>query len=742
MLQLTVLHLTPALVPGPWSDGTASPTTRAKLLLGNMTLDEKLTLLHGPHPKDCAKFEGLCAYVGNVAPIKRLGMPPINMNDGPQGFRVSAGQKQGTSTAFPSGLTMAASWDVELLEDWGAGMGKEFYAKGSNVQLGPGLCLARVPRNGRNFEYLSGEDPYLGFALAQPAVRGIQSQKVVANAKHWVLNNQETNRGSVDELASERTRFEMYYPPFMGAIAAGVGSVMCSYNKINGNWSCENPQTLAADLKGRLGFEGFVMSDWGATHSTSLAAGLDVEMPGSRFMSAATLNKTIAAGGATLAQVDDAVTRILTPLFAIGVMDEPLSAWDYSKLQANATSAASVSLTRKLAAGATVLLKNADGLLPLRLPEATQSGAGGRMVEEAEAVEEAAGDAAGPGTAVRSIAVIGFASPSNTVVAGGGSGTVIPSYIVSPLEGIRAAASGTGANVSYDDGSDQSRAAALAKSADVAIVFVQTISSEGYDRPSLSLDDGCAFGESCHSQNALVWAVSRAQRKTVVVMSVPGAVLTPWRDQVGALLTNFMPGQQVGHAIADVLFGAVNPSAKLPLTFPGGYETPLAATQWPGWPNPSNPTYASYSEELLVGYRYYDAHQLEPAFSFGHGLSYAAFAYADLEVTPTPLQQSSVFTVSFTLTNTAAVGGAEVVQLYLSFPPAAGSPPRVLRRFVKVFLKPGQSKTVTFEKLVAGADMAMWDVATHNWKVVAGKFGVLVGASSRDVRLQGALDVS
>ena len=205
------------LVPGPWSSPALPPATRAKMLAANMTLDEKLAMLHGP--TDCS-HSASCAYVGNVAPNTRLGIPPINMNDGPQGFRDNAHPR--TSTAWPSGLTMAASWDVDAMEQWGTGMGKEFYAKGSNVQLGPGLCLARIPRNGRNFEYLSGEDPQLGFLLVQPVIRGIQSQKVVANAKHWVLNNQETNRGAVDELVSERTRMTMYYPPFAGAIAAKV----------------------------------------------------------------------------------------------------------------------------------------------------------------------------------------------------------------------------------------------------------------------------------------------------------------------------------------------------------------------------------------------------------------------------------------------------------------------------------------------------------------------------------------
>jgi beta-glucosidase len=349
---------TAVLVPGPWSNLNDPPENRAKALLANMTLAEKLSMLHGPATGDCCSCNtsASCAYVGNINPIERLGIPPTNMNDGPQGFRDNV--HPGTTTAWPSGLTMAATWDVEAMSEWGIGMGKEFYAKGANVQLGPGLCLARVPRNGRNFEYLSGEDPFLGYTLVQPVITGIQSQKVVANAKHYAFNNQETNRGSVSEEVDERTRFEMYYPAFAGAINAGVGSIMCSYNKINGIWSCENPVTLKHDLKNYSGFKGYVMSDWGATHSTSIAEGLDVEMPQAHFMNADSITAGLKSGSIKQADIDDSVERILYSMFAVGVMDEPLSAWDWKKQSTNSTTEASVASARKLSGLSTVLLKN------------------------------------------------------------------------------------------------------------------------------------------------------------------------------------------------------------------------------------------------------------------------------------------------------------------------------------------------------------------------------------------------
>eukprot|EP00413_Alexandrium_margalefii_P039480 CAMPEP_0204586102 /NCGR_PEP_ID=MMETSP0661-20131031/47296_1 /ASSEMBLY_ACC=CAM_ASM_000606 /TAXON_ID=109239 /ORGANISM="Alexandrium margalefi, Strain AMGDE01CS-322" /LENGTH=628 /DNA_ID=CAMNT_0051595715 /DNA_START=27 /DNA_END=1913 /DNA_ORIENTATION=- len=622
------------------------------------------------------------------------------MNDGPQGFRINA--HPGTSTAFPSGLTMAASWDEEAVLEWGKGMGKEFYQKGANVQLGPGICIARVPRNGRNFEYLAGEDPYLGYVLAKASVQGIQSQKVVANAKHWALNSQETARQSVSEGADERTRFEIYYPPFAGAIEAGVGSFMCSYNKINGAWSCENPETLG-ELKKTMGFTGYVMSDWGATHSPSLAQGLDMEMPAADFLNAEFLKPALAAGTVTQSALDDTLVRIFRPMFEVGVMDEPTSVWDWKKLGNNVTSEASVAAARRLSALSTVLLKNDGGVLPL--PRGKR------------------------------LALLGFAA-GNAVVHGGGSGSVVASYVAHPLEGISAVA---GAEVEFNDGQDIAAAASLAASADYAVVFVGTLSSEGSDRVSLSLDDGCdkdaqgQCGGNAHSQNALIEAVAKANSKTIVVASVPGAVLMPWADSVPAILTNFMPGQQAGHAIADVLFGKVNPSARLPLTFPRAEnETQLSPQQWPGVPNPSNPAFNFYTERLLVGYRFYDAHGLQPRFAFGHGLSYTSFAYSGLKV--------STSTVSFTVKNVGTVPGSEVAQLYLGFPEAAGEPPLQLKGFKKTrALGPGQEQEVELKLLPR--DLSIWDAGAHAWSLVHGSFKVMVGASSRDIRLRGELTV-
>jgi len=706
-----------ALVEGPWSDRLLPPDERARLVVANMTIDEKLLLLHGPPTGPCCQCNSsaACAYVGNVAPVPRLGIPPITMNDGPQGFRDQ--QHPQTTTAWPSGLTMAASWDEDALFEWGAGMGKEFYEKGSNVQLGPGLCVARVPRNGRNFEYLSGEDPFLGYTLVKPAVRGIQSKKVVANAKHYILNNQETNRFGVSAETDERTRFEMYYPPFEGAIEADVGSFMCGYNKINGDYSCENPVTLKHDLKEVMGFKGYVMSDWGATHSTSLMRGLDMEMPSANYMNPELIKNDMAAGITTDAGIDDAVTRILRPMFAVGVMDEPVSTWDWKNLAKNVTTEASLSSARHLSAISHVLLKNEGGVLPL-----SQN---------------------------KKIAIIGFGS-SNAVVHGGGSGSVVPSFVASPLAGVLAAA-GTDANVVYDNGTDIVKAAAIASSADYAIVFAGTLSHEGGDRASLSLDDGCddwpaVIAGQCdgnaHNQNAMIEAVAKANSKIIVVLSVPGAVVMPWSGDVAAILTNFMPGQQAGNAVADVLFGKVNPSGKLPLTFPNGEnDTEITQAQWPGLPDASKPTYAYYTEKLLVGYRHYDAHNISftTGFPFGHGLSYTTFDYSNLKVQRNSSSDGGI-QVAFTVKNSGKVAGAEVAQLYLGFPGTAGEPLRQLKGFGKTkVLAAGEVQKMQLN--LRQRDTSIWDVVRHGWSVVPGKYQVSIGSSSRDFRLQGSFNV-
>ena len=492
----------------------------------------------------------------------------------------------------------------------------------------------------------------------------------------------------------------MYYPPFEGAIAAGVGSVMCSYNRVRPQgplstaWACENPTTLA-NLKQDLNFTGFVMSDWGATHSTSLPAGLDMEMPDGRYLNPSIVIDGMKQGNISKARVDDAVLRILTPMFAVGVMDAEPGAWDASKHNVNASTEENIATARNLSAQSTVLLKN-NGVLPLK--------------------------------PTSRIAVIGLADGKTTIYGGGGSGEVVASHSVSPLEALSAYAVAHGGNFTYSDGVDDVESAvAAAEAADVALVFVGTTSGEGADRPNLALPS---------EQDNLVRAVTGAQPHTVVCVASPGVVLLPWSKDVAAILATFMPGQQAGPAITSLLYGEVNPSGKLPLTFPNKEnEVNFTPEQWPGVAAPGEKfNRANYTERLLVGYRYYDQMNIDftTGFPFGHGLSYTTFSYSKLKIKSN--------SVSCTITNTGSVAGAEVVQLYLSFPTSANEPPNQLKGFQKVMLGPGEQRGVVFP--LTPRHFSIWNSEHHMWTEVAGRFGVHMGSSSRDVRLSGTIFVS
>jgi beta-glucosidase len=657
------------------ADGDAILQDKARQLRSNLTLEEKISLVHGV---DYGKKD---SYIGNVPAIPRLGIPPVHMNDGPQGFR--AVLHPGTSTAWPCALSMAATWDEELVYQWGQAMAVEFRNKGANVLLGPGVNVARVPQNGRNFEYLSGEDPVLGAKLVAAEIRAIQQQGVIANVKHFVHNNQETNRTTVNQVVDERTHWEVYMPPFVAAVEAGVLSVMCSYNKINGFYACENNSTLSADLKERLGFQGFVVSDWKATHSTHQAAlaGLDMEMPGGDYFGT-NLEKEIRSHHLAMSVLDDKVERITYALMASGAMNR--TAPSRSMITANVTSDAHNKLARELAAAGVVLLKNDNHSLPLKIGDHPN------------------------------IHVIG------DIIAGGdGSGHVRAPYEVSGYQGITNVC-GDSCIVTYSsmEEPDYSKI----DSVDVVVVFTSTSSGENSDRTSLSFPT--------KELKVIETLTSMASHKVVVVGTTPGAVLLPFADTVPAVVVCFMPGQEAGNAIADVLFGNVNPSAKLPLTMPNKEnEIEFSQEQYPG----VNLT-AVYSEKLLIGYRWYNANNIQPKFAFGFGLSYTKFQYSKIQVMPHS-------TISFQLSNVGSYNGSEVCQLYLSFPDHAQEPPKLLKDFQKVFLLAGQTTTVSFA--LDPQDFSVWaDISLHDWRVATGTFTVFIGPSSDHLPLQVSISVN
>jgi len=661
-----------------WTNTTLSAGQRASLLVGAMTYNEMAAMVAGASGP----------YVGYIPNNARLGIPAINLQDGPAGI----GDGANNVTAFPAPITIAASWDVALSRQYGSLMGAEARGKGVNVLLAPMMNTARAYQAGRNFEG-NGEDPQLSGAMAAAEIQGIQSQGVIATAKHFVCNDQETLRTLISSDADERTRQEIYYPPFRASVRAGVGAVMGSYNRVNSRYACES-EALNATLKKLWGFNGFVMSDWGAGFGTVAAAdnGLDMDMYSGGFASSS-LNSAITSGNVPSSEVSGMVQRTLTSMFQSGMFDNPGT----GSLSSNVTGTVHAQFARNAAAQGTVLLQNNGGLLPLNT------------------------------SSIHSIAVIGSVASTSPISTGAGSAGVTLPYNITPLAGITSRA-GAGITVAYSqgDGASVSAAAQLASTSDVAIVCVGQQTSEGSDRASLSLPNG---------QDALVSAVAAANPHTIVVIYSSSATLMPWASQVAGILFAWYPGQENGNALAQVLFGDVNPSGKLPITIPAAANQVCANTpaQFPGVLG-----HVTYSEGLQVGYRWYDANNVTPLFPFGFGLSYTTFGYSNLTVSA--VSPSGQVQIGFDLTNTGTRTGAEVAELYLGFPAAANEPPKQLKGFQKITLAPGQTQHVTYN--LDWENLANWDATARGWIVTPGLFQVMVGASSRDLRLNGSFTVS
>jgi len=682
----------------PWMNRSLSPERRAALLIKTMTLDEKITMMHGLEhsSSDAASGGGALirpkGYVGYVPPIARLGIPALTLADG----RAGVGNGARDITLLPAPIAAASSWDRELLNEFGKVLGEEQRGKGTDVELGPSIDVIRVPEWGRSFESY-GEDPYFNGEMAAAEIRGIQSEGRIADANMYLTMNQEDDRFKQDSIVDERTLEEIYLPPFEAAVKDGhVGTFMCAYVKTNGVYSCENAHLLHDLLKVELGFDGWVMSDWGATHSTvdSVKNGLDQEMPGDKFYGAA-LKQAVLAGQVNMATIDEHVRRILVPMFRFGLFDKrQTGTWD-----ANVRSPQHDAFARRVAEEGTVLLKNESNLLPLR--------------------------------AGTTVAVIGAAGNDTPKAEGGGSSAVIAPYIVTPLEGIRKRAA-AGTRISYAAGSDLAAAAKAAANAQVAIVFVHTDETEGKDRPDLELPDG---------QDGLIEAVAGANPRTVVVLDTGGPVLMPWVDKVAGVLEAWYPGQEDGNAIAAILYGDFNPAGKLPLTFPRSADAiPTASKeQWPGVGGRS-----TYSERLNVGYRWYDATKTDPLFPFGFGLSYTTFRLSNLRVEPAKLElgpdgKLAGVTVRLAVTNTGKRAGAEVVQIYVEQPAANGEPPHELRGFAKVHLLPGETKQVSV--VLNARSFSIFDPAKRRWVTPAGSYEILAGTSSRDLPLHSSITI-
>ncbi len=705
----------------PWLNRALSPDARTDLVLKQMTLDEKISLLHGTgwHGLGTMNLEILHSNggVGYVVGIPRLRIPGIQMNNASYG--VTRSRRNGRySTGLPDDLALASTWDENAAYEYGALLGRELRAQGYDMSLGGGVNLAREPRDGRTFEYF-GEDPILAGTMAGRMVAGTQAQHVIGNLKHFAMNDRESDRHALNVNIDRRSMRETDLLAFeIGLRGSQAGAVMCAYNGVNGESSCQNKYLLTDVLRKNWKFPGFVLSDWGATHSTvkASAAGMDNEEPSSVFYGDA-MKRDVVAGRIPMAELDEHVRRILRSEFASGIVDDPPRRGPVDVERDS-------NIAKHLAEESIVLLRNENAQLPL--------------------------DAA----KLHTIAVIG-AHADVAMISGGGSGQVDPPagnalgfekrlswrwqvwFPTSPLKALRARAPHAG--VEYDPGTNPATAAALARAADVAIVFVWQWESEGMDLATLSLPG---------DQNALVEQVAAANPHTIVVLETGSPALMPWANKVSGILEAWYAGSRGADAVADVLFGQANPSAKLPITFPlSDVDMPQPMVVKPPASQRENGALAHlaalfgrsgkqrpavqlyYKDGLLVGYKWYDATQNAVLFPFGFGLSYTTFRYSGLRV-----KVDGGVSVSFSIKNTGDRAGAEIAEVYAAFPPSAGEPPRRLIGWQRTQLNPGESKHVSLE--IPAQYLSVFDVDKDQWTLVPGEYTFFAGGSSENLPLQ------
>ena len=706
----------------PWMNPQLSPEERADLVLKQLTLDEKIALLHGNGMAHAANWQAPLTDLANggagyVEGVKRLGIPGLVMSDAAYGVRDS-GANGRYATAMPSSLGAASSWDAESACDFGALIGSELRAQGFNMTLGGGVDLAREPRNGRSFEY-AGEDPLLAGTIVGNLMKCEQAQHVVGDIKHYAMNDQETGRNFVNAIISKRGMQESDLLAFHIAISiANPAAIMCSYNRVNGDYACENSYLLHDVLKGQWGFKGFVDSDWGGTHSTekASAAGLDQEQPMSNFFGAK-LREAVDAGRVPLSEIDDHARRVLYGEFLSGVVDDPpqKSVVDVDK---------GFEVAEHVEEKSIVLLKNRGAVLPI-VP-----------------------------ARVHSIAIIGGHADAG-MISGGGSAQVDPPggnailppgkgatkwqehiwFPTSPLLALRAKLPQT--KIDFDPGTDLDSAAKLARSSDLVIVFADQWESEGMDLQNLSLPD---------NQDALIEKVVAANPRTVVVLETGTAVTMPWIDKVAGVVETWYAGSSGHKALANVLVGDVNPSGKLAITFPKSEQDLPHATIPPPPPHlrgqgaapvnagapPSN--YAvHYDEGVEVGYKWFEAEHKTPLFPFGFGLSYTTFAYSALSV------DSAAKTARFTVRNTGTRAGTEIAEVYATLPKGSDEAFQRLAGFARITLDPGKSQIVTVS--IDPRVLQTFDETANRWNLATGDYGILAGPSSDHLPLSGMLQI-
>ncbi len=685
-------------------------------LISLMTLEEKVNMIHG-----------VSSFTSGG--VERLGIPELTMSDGPHGVRPEHGRDwtpdnagNDSATYLPTGIALAATWNADLGYRFGEVLGNEAKARGKDVILGPGVNIIRTPLNGRNFEYLS-EDPFLTSRMAVGYIKGVQDQGIAACVKHFAANNQEVKRSEVNVEMSERALREIYLPAFEAAVKEGnVLTVMGAYNKFRGQFATHHEYLVNEILKGEWGFKGVVMSDWGAVHNTmeGLLYGTDIEMgtdllqmPNidySRFYMADTVVSVVRSGKVPESVVDEKVRRILRVMYATGMFD--------GRSKGAINTKEHQQLAQKVAEEAFVLLKNEGNILPLNKDK------------------------------VKTIAVIG-ANATRLQAGGGGSSQVRAPYEITPLEGLKALA-GNNIQIKFAPGFEVTKegkanpalirdAVAIAREADVVIYAGGwthgysdewnggTFDSEGADKPDLTMP---------FEQDQLIKAVLDANQNTVMVLFGGGAIdMSSWVGRANGILQVWYPGMEGGTALARTLFGEVNPSGKLPVTFPKKLEeSPAHAIgEYPGDKDTVN---VHYKEGVFVGYRYNDKYNVEPLFPFGHGLSYTTFEYNELEAS----ENAGMVNIGMRVKNTGTVAGAEVIQLYVGKENSAVErPEKELKAFRKVFLNPGESKEVTLS--VPVEDFRYFDETKNQWVLEQGSYKIQAGSSSRDIRQTVAVDL-
>ncbi|KAJ8061602.1 hypothetical protein OCU04_009408 [Sclerotinia nivalis] len=729
VLSLVLLVLaTPIRAAAAAGDGDwAAAYTKAKTALAKLTNVNKVTLVTG-----VGWEKGPC--VGNTAAIPSIGWPAFCLQDGPLGVRYA--QKV---TAFPAGITTGSTWDTDLMYARGYALGAEAKALGVHNQLGPVAGpLGKIPVAGRNWEGFSN-DPYLSGVGMANTVEGMQAAGVQACAKHYLGNEQELNRDKMSSNIADRVNHELYLWPFAEAVKANVASVMCSYNRFNSTYACENQALLTGLLKNELDFQGYVVSDWAAQHTTtgSANAGMDMAMPGdnfgdNNFLWGNNLLNAVNAGTVPQTRLDDMALRILAAWYFLGQdTNYPVvtgwSSWNGGVGGPNVSSNHNT-VARAIARDGIVLLKNTNNALPLK-----------KLASLAIIGQDAIVNPAGANSCTDR------GCDTGTLAMGWGSGTADFSYLVAPYDAIKAQAAADGTTVTLSNTDSTSTGASVASAAAAAIVFINSDSGEGYITVEGAAGDRINL-DPWHNGNSLVSAVAAVNKNTIVVIHSVGPLILESilaLPNVVAIIWAGLPGQESGNALVDILYGSVSPSGKLPYTIAksqADYGTAIANGD------------DDYSEGLFIDYRHLDQAGLTPRYEFGYGLSYSTFSYSNLVLSSIssspgnsallPGGKSNLFdiiaTISITITNNGSVPAAETAQLYIGFPNSVpGTPPKQLRGFKKITLAAGAKNSVTFE--LRRKDLSYWDAVSQGWILPAGSFNVWVGASSRDLRLSGML---